>query len=98
MDSLTEYTEYNASLSKRFRSDGAFSHSFAPQYRKYKSKQNKTVKAYVRYFLKTNVFLCYFERSTLKRNLTYCCFFFPLFPEHLFSPRLPCATRLPETS
>lgn len=26
MDSLTEYTEYNASLSKRFRSDGAFSH------------------------------------------------------------------------
>ena len=26
MDSLTEYTEYNASMSKLFKSDGAFSH------------------------------------------------------------------------
>ena len=50
------------------------------------------------YFYKTNVFLCYFERRTLKRNLTYCCFFFPLFQEHLFSPGLPRATRLVETS
>ena len=46
----------------------------------------------------TNVFLGYFERSTLKRNLTYSCFFFPLFHEHLFSPGLPRATRLLETS
>ena len=40
----------------------------------------------------------YFERSTLKRNLTYSCFFFPLFHKHLFSPGLPRATRLLETS
>ena len=31
------------------------------------------------------LFLRYFERNTLKRNLTYSCFFFPLFHEHLFS-------------
>ena len=49
-------------------------------------------------FKKTNVFLRYFQRSTLKRNLTYSCFFFPLLHEHLFSPGLPCATRLLETS
>ena len=49
-------------------------------------------------FSKTKVFLHYFEWSTSKRNLTYSCFFFPLFHEHLFSPRLPCATRLLETS
>ena len=40
----------------------------------------------------------YFERSTLKRNLTYRCFIFPPFHEHLFSPGLPRATRLLETS
>ena len=41
----------------------------------------------------------YFERNTLKRNLTYSCFIFPLFHEHLlFSPGLPRATRLLETS
>ena len=34
----------------------------------------------------------------MKRNLTYSCFFFPLFHEHLFSPGLPRATRLLETS
>ena len=39
----------------------------------------------------------YFERNTLKRNLTYSCFIFPLFHEHLFSPGLPRATRLLET-
>ena len=46
---------------------------------------------------KRHVFLRHFERSTLKRNLTYSCFFFPLFHEHLFSPGLPRATRLLET-
>ena len=50
------------------------------------------------YFQTTNVFLRYFERSTLKRNFAYSCFFFPLFHEHLFSPGLPCAIRLLETS
>ena len=33
----------------------------------------------------------------MKRNLTYSCFFFPLFYEHLLSPGLPRATRLFET-
>ena len=47
---------------------------------------------------KRQLFLRYFERNTLKRNLTYSCFFFPLFHEHLFSPELPRATRLLETS
>ena len=40
----------------------------------------------------------YFERSTLKRNLTYNYFFFPLFHEHFLSPKLPRANRLLETS
>ena len=40
----------------------------------------------------------YFKRNALKRNLTYSCFIFPLFHEHLFSPGLPRATRLLETS
>ena len=44
------------------------------------------------------MFLGYFEQNTLKRNLTYSCFIFPLFHEHLFSPGLPRATRLLETS
>ena len=47
---------------------------------------------------KTNAFLRYFKRSTLKRNLTYSFFFFPLFHENLFSPGLPRAARLLETS
>ena len=34
----------------------------------------------------------------MTRNLPYSCFFFPLFHEHLFSPGLPRATRLFETS
>ena len=58
----------------------------------------KLLSAIFHYFYKTNVFLCYFEQSTLKRNLTYSCFFFPLFHEHLFCPGLPCATHLLETS
>ena len=65
-----------------------------------KNFKNTFVKACVRYFplfLKTNAFLRYFERSTLKRNLSYSCFFFPLLHEHLFSPGLPRATRLLET-
>ena len=44
------------------------------------------------------MFFRYFEQSTLKRNLTYSCFFFPLLHEHLLSPGLPHATRLLETS
>ena len=40
----------------------------------------------------------YFERNTLKRNLTYSCFIFPLFHEHLFSPGLSRAAHLLETS
>ena len=40
----------------------------------------------------------YFEQNTLKRNLTYIFFIFPLFPEHLFSPGLPRTTRLLGTS
>ena len=35
--------------------------------------------ACVHYFQKKSVFLHYFERSTLKRNLTYHCFIFPSF-------------------
>ena len=61
----------------------------------------KFFKVCVRYFslfLKDKVFLCFFEWITLKRNLTYSCFFFPLFHKHLFSPGLPRATRLLETS
>ena len=42
----------------------------------------KLVSAIFHCFQKTNVFLHYFERSTLKRNLTYSCFFFPLFHKH----------------
>ena len=44
------------------------------------------------------MFSGYFEQNTLKRNLIYSCFIFPLFREHLFSPGLPRATRLLETS
>ena len=47
---------------------------------------------------KRHAFLRYFERSRLKRNLTYSCFFFPLLHKHLFSPGLPRATCLRETS
>ena len=43
------------------------------------------LKACVRYFLNSNVFLGYFERNTLKRNLPYSCFIFPLYHER-FSP------------
>ena len=39
----------------------------------------------------------YFERNTLKRNLTYSCFICPLFHEHLFPPELPRAVRLLKT-
>ena len=61
-------------------------------------KSLKFVSGIFYYFYEINVFLRYFEQRTLKRNLTYCCFFFPLFHEHLFSLGLPCATRLVETS
>ena len=39
----------------------------------------------------------YFEQNTLKRNLTYSCFIFLLFHEHLLSPGLPHAIRILET-
>ena len=58
----------------------------------------KLVSAIFHYFQKTNIFLHYFERSTLKKSLTYSCFLFPLFHKHLLSPGLSCATRLLETS
>ena len=40
----------------------------------------------------------YFEQITLKRNLTYCCFIFPVFHEHLFSSELSLAARLLKTT
>ena len=43
------------------------------------------------------MFFGYFERNTLKRNLTYNYFIFPLFYEQLFSPELPRAARLLKT-
>ena len=58
----------------------------------------KLVSTIFHYFQKNSVFPGYFERNTLKRNLTYSCFIFSLFHEHLFSPGLPRATRLLETS
>ena len=67
-------------------------------YKKVDLANLKLVSAIFHYFFTTNVFFCYFEQSTLKRNLTYSCFFFPLLHEHLFSPGLPHATRLLETS
>ena len=39
-----------------------------------RAEKTRLLKACVCYFEKTNVFLPYFERSTLKRNLTYSCF------------------------
>ena len=63
-----------------------------------KTVKLKLLSTIFHYFWKTNVFLCYFEQSTFERNLTYSCFFFPLFHEHLFSPGLPCATCLLEAS
>ena len=47
----------------------------------------KLVSAIFHHFWKNNV-IGYFERNTLKRNLTYSCFF-PLFHEHVFSSELP---------
>ena len=61
-------------------------------------KSLKFVSAIFHYFEKNNVFPGYFEWNNLKRNLIYRCFIYPLFHEHLFSPRLPRATRLHETS
>ena len=56
------------------------------------------LKACVRYFSKKNVFLRYIKPSTLKRNVTYSCFFFPSFHEHSLSLELPRAARLLKTS
>ena len=65
------------------------------------NKHHSDFKDSVRYFslfLKDKCIFSLFRTNTLKRNLTYSCFFFPLFHEHLFSPGLPRATRLLETS
>ena len=54
----------------------------------------RIVKACVRYF---SLFLKEQCASWLFRtnlNLTYCCFIFPVFHEHLFSPELSRAARL----
>ena len=58
----------------------------------------KACVCYFSLFLKDKCVLCYFERSTLKRNITYSSFSFPLFHKHLFSPGLPRTTHLLETS
>ena len=50
------------------------------------------------FFERTMCFFGYFERNTLKRNLTYSCVISPLFDEHLFSLELPRAARLLKTS
>ena len=42
-------------------------------------------------------FFGYFKQNTLKINLTYSCFIFPLFHEHLFSHELPRAACLLKT-
>ena len=57
----------------------------------------KLLSAILCFFLKEQYVLLYFERNTLKRNLTYTCFIFPLFHEHLFSPQLPRFARLLKT-
>ena len=60
-----------------------------------------SVKACVRYFslfLKEQCSFGYFDENTLKRNLTYSCFNFPLFHKHLFSHELPRAAHLLKTS
>ena len=41
--------------------------------------------------------LGYFERNTLKRNLTYSCFIVSLFHDDLLSPELPRTARLLKT-
>ena len=58
----------------------------------------KLVSAIFHFFQRNNMFPGYFEQNTLKRNLIYSCFIFPLFHKHLFSPGPPRATRLLETS
>ena len=54
----------------------------------------KLVSAIFHNIWKNNVLLGYFERNTLKRNLTYGCFIFPFFHEHIFSPELPCFEKI----
>ena len=57
----------------------------------------KLVSAIFHYFF-YYVLFGYFEQNTLKRNLTYSCFIFPLFHEHLFSHELPRSARLRKIS
>ena len=62
---------------------------------------NLTFKACVCYFslfLKDKCISSLFRTKYIEKNLTYSCFFFPLFHKHLFSPGLPRTTHLLETS
>ena len=56
------------------------------------------VSASFHYFWKSSVLLAYLQWNTLKRNVTYGCFIFPLFHKHLFSPELPRSACLLKTS
>ena len=59
------------------------------------------VKACVRYFslfLKNKCVSSLFRTKYIEKKFKLQCFFFPLFHEHLFSPGLPRAARLLETS
>ena len=58
----------------------------------------KACVCYFSLFLKDKCISLLFRMQYIKKNLTYSCFFLLLFHEHLFSPGLPCATRLLETS
>ena len=60
-----------------------------------------TLKACVRYFLlflKDKCISSLFRTKYIEKKFNLQLFFFPLFHEHLFSPGLPRATRLLETS
>ena len=59
----------------------------------------ENLKPCVRYFslFLKDKFLCYLDQSTLKRNLTYSCFFFPSLREHSLSLELPQAPHLLKT-
>ena len=59
------------------------------------------LRACVRYFslfLKEQCVSWLFRTKYFEKKLTYSCFIFPLFHEHLFSPELSHAARLLKTS
>ena len=57
----------------------------------------KACVCYFSLFLKEQCVSWLFRTKYFEKKLTYSCFIFPLFHEHLFSPGLPRATRLLET-